>query len=44
MKLTIGLEDSVQRVMKDGSLIPVSTYSENMGGEPGDMLVYYWGK
>jgi len=44
MNLAIDLEDSVQRVMKDGTLISANAYSQKMGVEPGDILVYSWTK
>jgi len=42
MVVSIDLDNSVQRVLKDGKLISASAYSRQMGVEPGDMLIYSW--
>lgn len=44
MMLTIELDAKVERVMKDGSLVPASTYSSTIGVDPGDIIVYSWMK
>ena len=40
MKLILYTDDSVKRVLKDGTLIPANDYAHVMEVEPGDMSVY----
>lgn len=42
MKLEIGLDESVSRILKDGSIVPASLYSETMMVDPGDIMVYMY--
>lgn len=42
MTLDIQLDSSVERVMKDASLISASSYTSKMGIDPGDIIVYSW--
>lgn len=44
MMLTIDLDAKVERVMKDGSLLPADTYSSTIGVDAGDIIVYSWMK
>jgi len=40
MKLIIYTDDSVKKVLKDGTLIPANEYASATEVEPGDMSVY----
>lgn len=40
MGLIISLDSSAKRVMKDGWLVPVATYSDQQFVDPGDMVIY----
>jgi hypothetical protein len=40
MKLIISTDDSVQKVLKDGSLIPATDYANATEVEPGDAAIY----
>lgn len=40
MQLDIELVPTVQRIMKDGSIVPASLYSNTLMVEPGDALIY----
>lgn len=42
MRLNIELDEKVERVMKDGTLLPASAYSSTIGVDPGDIIVYSW--
>lgn len=42
MKATIVTEDKVKRVLKDGTLVPASTYTNTLEVDPGDMVIYSW--
>lgn len=42
MKLTIMTNPGVQRVLKDGMLVPANAYTGTLEIDPGDMLVYTW--
>lgn len=44
MMLNIDLDSKVERVMKDGTLVPASAYSSTIGVDPGDIIVYSWMK
>ncbi len=44
MSVNIEVQQGVERVMKDGSLVDASTYANNLGVAPGDLLVYSWVK
>ena len=44
MKLTIKGDSSVDKVLKDGSLVPVDTYMNTLVIEPGDVAIYRWPK
>jgi len=44
MKLTIKGDSSVDKVLKDGSLVPANTYMSTMVVEPGDVVIYRWSK
>ena len=40
MKLIISTDDSVKKVLKDGSLIPATEYANSTEVEPGDVAIY----
>ena len=40
MSLTLLGDDSLERVMKDGMIIPAGTYANTIDVEPGDIVVY----
>lgn len=42
MFLDTQLDSSVQRVMKDGTLVPADIYSATVGIDPGDIMVFSW--
>ncbi|MDR1454873.1 MAG: beta-galactosidase [Tannerella sp.] len=42
MKLTFIADDSVKKVMKDGTLIPASRYAYTIEVDPGDAAIYTW--
>lgn len=44
MKLTIYTDDTVKKVLKDGSLIPANEYTVATVVEPGDMAIYMFPK
>lgn len=44
MRLTIKGDATVEKVLKDGSLVPATTYMSTMVSEPGDVSVYRWPK
>ena len=44
MKLTFVADDTVKKVMKDGTLVPANIYSYTIDVEPGDAVIYTWGK
>ena len=44
MKLTIKGDSSVDKVLKDGSLVPAGTYMSTIVIEPGDVAIYRWPK
>lgn len=42
MKLTIAADETVKKVLKDGTSAPLKTYSETVNVESGDMVIYTW--
>ncbi len=42
MKLTIMLDPAVQKVQKNGLLVPADVYTHTLEVDPGDVLVYTW--
>jgi len=42
MKLTIGCDSTVKKVLKDGSLVPANAYISTMELDPGDAAIYMW--
>lgn len=42
MQLNLGLKPGVKRILKDGSIVPASLYSETMMVEPGDAMIYMY--
>ena len=40
MKLIIYTDDTVKKVLKDGTIIPANEYANATEVEPGDMTVY----
>ena len=44
MKLTIKGDSTVDKVLKDGSLVPADTYMSTIVVEPGDVAIYRWSK
>lgn len=42
MKLTLFCDQGVNRVLKDGSLVPAARYKNTMEVEPGDAVIYQW--
>ena len=42
MKLSIGLAPGMKRILKDGSIVPVSVYSDTVMVEPGDAMIYMY--
>lgn len=44
MKLTIKSDSSVDKVLKDGTLVPADTYMSTLVIEPGDVAIYRWTK
>jgi len=42
MKLTIGCDETVKKVLKDGSLVPANAYISTMELDPGDAAIYMW--
>ena len=44
MTLSIETDKTVKRVMKNGTITPVRGSSEIVEVEPGDVVIYTWGK
>jgi hypothetical protein len=44
MKLTIKGDSTLDKVLKDGSLVPADTYMSTIVVEPGDVAIYRWPK
>lgn len=44
MNLTILTDETVKKVLKDGSFVPANAYSETMEVDPGDVAIYTWKK
>ena len=44
MKLTFVADETVKRVLKDGSLVPANMYAYTIDVEPGDAVIYTWEK
>jgi hypothetical protein len=44
MRLTALFDDTVKRVLKDGTLVPANKYSPVAEVEPGDIMIYTWEK
>lgn len=42
MKFTILTDDTVKRVLKDGTLVKAYAYTHTLELDPGDMIVYTW--
>ena len=42
MQLTIKVDSTVEKVLKDGSLVPADTYMSTIVIEPGDVAIYRW--
>lgn len=42
MKLTIGCDANVMRILKDGSEVPASAYAGTIVIDPGDVAIYRW--
>ncbi|WP_205942696.1 apurinic/apyrimidinic endonuclease family protein [Pedobacter psychroterrae] len=42
MKLTVKSDPSVQKVLKDGTTLPASTYMDTIMVEPGDVQIFKW--
>ncbi len=40
MTLTTEVADTMKRVLKDGSIVPASTYANEIFVEPGDAVVF----
>lgn len=44
MKLTIATDESVKKILKDGTSVPANTYTNTSQVDPGDMVIYSWEK
>lgn len=44
MKLTIATDESVKRILKDGTLVAANTYTHSIEVDPGDITLYTWKK
>jgi hypothetical protein len=44
MKLTLVVDENVQKVQKDGILLPASLYASTLEIDPGDVAIYTWKK
>lgn len=44
MKLTVVTDESVKRILKDGTLVPANAYAHSVEVAPGDMTLYTWEK
>lgn len=44
MKLTIVTDESVKKILKDGTLVPANAYARSLEVDPGDMALYTWEK
>jgi hypothetical protein len=44
MRLTFSADERVERVMKDGTLLPAHLYANTMDIDPGDVAIYTWKK
>lgn len=42
MGLTVACDDSVKRILKDGSIVPAGAYTPTLEVEPGDAVIYMW--
>ncbi|MDR1602676.1 MAG: beta-galactosidase [Tannerella sp.] len=42
MKLTLAVDDSVKKILKDGTVVPANIYASTMEVEPGDAVIYTW--
>ena len=42
MQLTFVADNSVKRILKDGSIVPVSEYTSTMTVLPGDIMIYFY--
>lgn len=42
MKLTFFADDSVRRILKDGSIVPSGAYTGVLEVDPGDAVIYMW--
>ncbi|WP_337518077.1 hypothetical protein [Alistipes ihumii] len=44
MRLTFYADESVGRVLKDGSIVPAQAYTGVLEVDPGDAMIYTWTK
>lgn len=42
MKLTIAVDTAVKRVLKDGTIVPASAYTNTLAVDAGDAVIYTW--
>ena len=42
MKLTIVTDETVKRVLKDGTLVNANRYTHTLEVDPGDVVIYTW--
>jgi len=42
MRLTIGCDEKVEKVLKDGSVVPANSYTPTIVVDPGDAAIYRW--
>jgi len=42
MKMTIVTDDTVKRVLKDGTLVSANRYTHTLEVDPGDIIIYTW--
>ena len=44
MKLTLLVDDSVKKILKDGTIVPANTYALTLEIDAGDAAIYTWSK
>jgi hypothetical protein len=44
MKLTLLVDDSVKKILKDGTIVPANTYASTLEIDAGDAAIYTWSK
>jgi hypothetical protein len=44
MKLTIVTDESVKKILKDGTIVYASVYANTLAVAPGDVMIYMWEK